>query len=59
MLGLSFEVRQLPVYFGLRNRLGLGWRVSSCAPMTTTMTPNAAPNRNENILFSWLSGYIS
>jgi len=59
MLGLSFGVRQLLVYFGLRNRLGLGWMVSSCAPTTTTMVPNATPNRNENILFSWLSGYIS
>ena len=51
MLGLSFEVRQLPDYFGLRNRLGLGWRVSNCATTTTTMVPKATPNRNENILF--------
>jgi len=34
MLGLSFEVRQLPGYFGLRNRLGFGWMVSSCAIST-------------------------
>ena len=56
MLGLSFEVRQLPGYFIPRNRLGFGWMVSSCAPTTTTMVPKATPNRNENILFSWLSG---
>jgi len=61
MLGLSFEVRQLPGYFGLRNRLGLGWMVSSCAPTTTTMVPKATPNRNENILFLlviWLKSLI-
>jgi hypothetical protein len=56
MLGLSFEVRQLPGYFGLRNRLGLGWRVSNCATTTATMTPKTIPNKIEAILFSWLSG---
>jgi hypothetical protein len=56
MLGLSFEARQLPNYFGLRNRLGLGWMVSNCAPTTTTMAPKTKPTKIENILFSWLSG---